>query len=114
MTSPDYPGYYHNNDHQTYNITVAEDKIIRIVFSFMKIENRRPCRDYIKLVDGDGTVLLRETCGVKALPPVTTSFTNKVKVIFHTDEAYAFQGWKLNWKEGKKTKYIYIYIYIYI
>ena len=81
-----FPHSYKNNDHQIYNIKVAENKIIRIVFSLMNIEFTKTCnKDYIRIVDGDGTVLLPRTCGTSKLPQVTTSFTNQAKVIFDTD-----------------------------
>ena len=101
MSSPNFPGSYKNSDQQIYNISVAENKVIRIEFSQMNIEYTKTCdRDYITIVDGDGTKLLPRSCGSNKLPPVTTSYTNRAKVIFHTDKHYAYKGWKLTWKEG--------------
>ena len=68
----------------------------------MKIETSYLCKkDYIKIIDKDGTELLPRICGFTNLPPVITSFNDWVQVIFHTDSNSRLEGWKLNWTEGK-------------
>ena len=82
---------------------MAEDKVIQITFSKLKIAYYISCKkDYIQIVDGDGTELLSKTCGTVNLPPVTTSYTNRAQVIFHTDNKIHYKGWRLTWREGKR------------
>ena len=62
--------------------------------------------DYVKITDGDGTALLEESCGYSShdpssssyfLPPVITTKTNTMHVIFHSDGSGTQTGWSLNW-----------------
>ena len=49
--------------------------------------------------DGDGTVLMKKTCGSRKTPPAPfTSQTNKVQIIFHSDPYINRKGFQLSWK----------------
>ena len=72
------------------------------------------CFDHLKIVDGDGTTLMEETCGKNgqfiqpgqdqkdqkqtSLPPIISK-TNKVILKFHTDANRRDKGWQVNWRE---------------
>ena len=72
------------------------------------------CFDHLKIVDGDGTTLMEETCGKNgqfiqpgqdqkdqkqtSLPPIISK-TNKVILKFHTDDNDEDKGWQVIWRE---------------
>ena len=65
------------------------------------------CCDYLTITDGDGTILMDKSCGYSDidpshnlyfLPPIITTRTNKVKILFYTDKISAQPGWSLSWK----------------
>ena len=91
-------------------------KVVRLEFTTVKIWWDETCsRDFVKVTDGDGTLLMDESCGNSKLsdilatnyfqlPNITTK-TNKVEIYFHTDESFARSGWNLTWTavaEGSK------------
>ena len=107
LTSPNYPERYPNSHDSTQTIQVAEGKIIRITFIEFNTESDR---DYVEIVDDDGTNLTplflylpklwgtRKTAfGTK--PGVFTSNSNIVHVKFHTDYSGQRAGWRLAWYE---------------
>jgi len=52
--------------------------------------------DWIRVVDGSGTVLLEDTCGHTAPSPFHSD-TNKVLIIFKSDATVRKRGFKLQW-----------------
>ena len=97
VTSPNYPGNYDNNLRTTETITAAEGLVLRLEFTAFNVENHGSCAyDHLKIVDGDGTVLMDKTCG-DALPPVFMSNTNHVDLIFETDHSVTKSGWAVKW-----------------
>ena len=64
---------------------------------------------YIKITDGDGTILMGNSCGSSSrdpsfpyyfLPPTITSISNRVEVTFHVHpriEGGLGSGWSLRW-----------------
>ena len=97
VTSRNFPNKYPNNLLKTETITADEGMVLRLEFTAFNVENHRRCRyDHLKIIDGDGTVLMDKTCG-DALPPVLTSKTNNVDLEFKTDNSVAKSGWRVKW-----------------
>ena len=55
--------------------------------------------DYVEITDGDGSRLGRFSADQNDGPPDVTSNTETVHVLFHTDEATAKRGWRLEWSK---------------
>jgi len=97
VTSPNYPNNYDDNLNKTETITVAEGLVLRLEFTAFNVEDHGSCAyDHLKIVDGDGTILMDKTCG-DALPPVFMSNTNHVDLIFETDHSVTKSGWAVKW-----------------
>ena len=97
VTSPNYPSNYDDNLNKTETITVAEGLVLRLEFTAFNVEDHGSCAyDHLKIVDGDGTILMDKTCG-DALPPVFMSNTNHVDLIFETDHSVTESGWAVKW-----------------
>ena len=54
--------------------------------------------DYLRITDGDGTVLIGKKCGT-SMPPTIRSTSNVVNVLFKTDESGEMSGWSILYKE---------------
>ena len=71
--------------------------MIRLEFTAFNVVNHGSCAyDHLKIVDGDGTILMDKTCG-DALPPVFMSNTHHVDLVFETDYSVTKSGWAVNW-----------------
>ena len=108
LTSPDYPSNYPNSLDMTESLQVESGKVLRMEFTFFAVEHvqSRCSHDYVKVTDGDGTVLMDNSCGYSNrsstssdyfLPPNITTRTNTVNIIFHTNSYTSNVGWSLNW-----------------
>ena len=98
--SPNYPSNYPSNHDSTQTIEVAEGKTIHFAWKSFDTE---PEHDYVRIVDGDGTILSPQIWG-PGLPspgetPFSTSNTNIMHVKFHTDGDTQRTGWRLEWTE---------------
>ena len=104
--SPNQPFNYKDNIDQTYRIQVAQGKVIRIRFSEFKLDPGTICGDYIKIEDGDNTLLLPSFCGLEP-PSKTISHSYRVNVFFHSDDTspnpryQKIRRWKLNWEQSR-------------
>ena len=110
VTSPNYPDNYPNLVHKTESIQVESGKVLRLEFTHFDVWACRdlttcPC-DYVKIIDGNGTALMDNSCGYSSfdpshpgyfLPPAITSSSNRVEVLFHTNGRDATAGWSLSW-----------------
>ena len=83
---------------------MAVGSVVKVRFISFDLEGqwvnrwgRRNCVDYLSAKDGDGTVLMKNSCD-SFLPKTFTSKTNKVVFTFVTDESFALQGFELSWK----------------
>jgi len=104
VTSPNYPSNYDDNLNKTETITVAEGLVLRLEFTAFNVEDHGSCAyDHLKIVDGDGTILMDKTCG-DALPPVFMSNTNHVDLIFKTDYSVTKSGWAVKWSAVSPSK----------
>ena len=107
LTSPDYPSNYPNSLDMTESLQVESGKVLRMEFTFFAVESRPKCsHDYVKITDGDGAVLMDNSCGYSNRsstssdffqPPNITTRTNTVNIIFHTSSHTSNVGWSLNW-----------------
>jgi len=98
IVSPNYPEEYGNNMDETYDRSVEEGSQILITFTHFEIEDHPNCGwDWVKVVDGDGTDLLRKSCG-SGIPDPITSKTNRITVVFHSDDSITRRGFKAEWK----------------
>ena len=104
MMSPNFvyvPGHrvpwdsrYPPNVHETKTIEVPKGKKIKIHFSHFMVE---ACCDYVRIHDGDGTLL-----GNYHQKPKKdiVSRTDTVHVLFHSDPNAQREGWRLEWGES--------------
>ena len=112
VTSPNYPGNYPTNIRRTEKIKVAQGLVILLQFTAFNIEHHPACSfDHLKIVDGDGTILLEKSCGSSdfgtivtggqsigsSLPADITSKSNSVNLIFTSNGLDTYSGWSLNW-----------------
>ena len=79
--------------HETKTIEVPKGKKIKIQFSHFMVES---CCDYVRITDGDGTLL-----GNYHYKPKKdiVSKTDTVHVLFHSDSSAEREGWRLEWGE---------------
>ena len=112
MTSPNYPGDYPNHLDRTEMILVEEGLILSLQFTAFDIVPHPTCDfDHLKIVDGDGTLLMEKSCGStdsgtvvtgsqsisSSLPARITSRSNIVNIIFSTNDWNDYRGWSLSW-----------------
>ena len=106
--SPNHPGKYPNRLQKTERIEVETGKVLRLEFTFFELQWDALCaKDYVKIKDGDGTTLMENSCGwmqgvsdshsYHFIPPILVSQTNSVEIVFITDSASQYRGWKLSW-----------------
>merc|ERR1711990_1069862 len=101
MKSPNFPNDYPSQLHQRKTIQVAKGKVINIHFTDFEVEHPGQF-DYVEITDGDGSRLGRFSADQNDGPPDVTSNTETVHVLFHTDEATAKRGWRLEWSASDK------------
>ena len=91
---------------------MTSGKILRLEFTNFAVWvcgdiNTCQC-DYVKITDGDGTILMDKSCGFSSpaaplnlfyQPPIITTRSNTVKIFFRTDGNSTFTGWSLRWTE---------------
>ena len=117
VTSPKYPDNYPNNIQRTDKITVRKGWVILLEFTAFEVfyyDSHHACYDYLKIMDGDGTILLEKSCGTGSvvtggivhnysLPPSITSSSNTVDIFFHTNNINTRSGWKISWQCRTRT-----------
>ena len=80
---------------------------MRLEFTHFAVYWEATCSyDFVKITDGDGTTMMDKSCGYSEadpsssfyfLPPIITTRSNKVEILFHTDPSGATSGWSLSW-----------------
>ena len=106
VTSPNYPDDYPNNLERTATVHVERGKILRLEFTHFDVYyGGSSCKDYVRIKDGDGTTLMDNSCGYSDpsssgyfLPPIITTRSNRVEILFYTDDSYTMTGWSLSWR----------------
>ena len=103
VTSPNYPKEYSASQDKQTPIKVADGSIIEILFTDFTLETESDCNtaDWVQVVDGDGTELLKKSCGTTK-PGKITSKTNSVTIKFHSDSTKQYKGFRAEWKAVKK------------
>ena len=110
VTSPNYArSNYPNNLAKTETIQVEDGKIVSLEFTTFEVYACHvatcPC-DFVKITDGDETILLDKSCGYTSVdpsnpmyfkPPTITSNTNMIKIYFETDGDGVSLGWSISW-----------------
>ena len=108
VTSPNFPGNYPDNLAKIQTIQVESGKMLKLEFTLFDVFacndlHSCPC-DFVKIIDGDGTTLM--DCGFSSgdpsssdyfLPPIITTTSNTVDIIFSTDSSDAATGWSISW-----------------
>ena len=113
VTSPNYPNGYPRGLQKTERIEVASGSTLSLGFTFFDVWPDPRCGDNfsrfdnVKIIDGDGTILMNSTCGqmqdpkkgdFKLIPRVLYSRTNALEIVFTTDiMSDDSKGWSLNW-----------------
>jgi hypothetical protein len=59
--------------------------------------------DYVKVLDSDETTVLAELCGDERPAPLKST-SNKMTLIFYTDESVNEEGFQANWKSVPNPK----------
>jgi len=98
VMSPNYPSNYPDNQDQTYPVTVAAGKVIKLWFTDFKVEAHSSCKyDWVEIIDNDGTNLLGKSCGMTK-PKEIISRTNKLNVKFHSDHNTNYKGFRAEYE----------------
>jgi len=124
IESPGHPRNYPIHRDKTYDLEVETGSSIELTFERFEMErphSRRGCIwDWVEVIDGDGTILMRKSCGgsrseisggIKdirseisgitgtSLQKKVTSRTNKMAVEFHSDRGVTGPGFSATWKK---------------
>jgi hypothetical protein len=133
IESPGHPRNYPNYRDKTFDLEVETGSAIELTFERFELErphSRRGCIwDWVEVIDGDGTILMRKSCGgsrseisggigdiggiggiqsstsrplqsgLEDAQKKVTSRTNKMVVEFHSDRAVTGTGFSASWKK---------------
>jgi len=103
IISPNYPENYPNKNDTKYSISVEEGHVVSLQFTAFNIEFESTCSyDWVQVLDGDGTMLLKKSCG-NEIPDKIESRTNKIVIKFHSDDSKTYSGFKAEY-EAISTK----------
>ena len=108
VTSPNFPHFnYPNNLEKNQIIQVESGKVLRLEFTHFAVEWEPTCQyDYVRITDGNGSILMNNSCGYSSvdpsepnffLPPVITSHTNVTSIHLRTNNLRTDPGWSLSW-----------------
>ena len=103
MVSPNFPSNYPNNLGKSSTIAVSQGSVVRVKFISFDLEAKygtgriAECADHLSAKDGDGTVLMEQSCG-SFLPDSFTSKSNQVVFTFVTDYGFTKPGYRLSWR----------------
>lgn len=96
ITSPNYPGYYHDNAYCVWYLTASYDQ--RVVLSFTDLQMERCCQcDYIQIYDGPyvNSRLLGTVCDTNNSTLNTFySSSNHMTVVFRSDSSVVGRGFR--------------------
>ena len=108
VTSPNYPYFnYPNNLEKTETIQVESGKVLRLEFTHFAVEWEPTCQyDYVRITEGDGTILMNNSCGYSTVdpsepnyfqPPIIKTKTNTTSIFLRTNSLRNDPGWRLSW-----------------
>ena len=103
IQSPNYPSKYPPNANEEYNLAFDLGKLVQITFQDLEIEDglyENDCNydslTFFDYIDG-GYVQARQMCSTHTLPGTFTSKSNKMRIVFHSDEDTNLRGFKLDY-----------------
>ncbi|XP_050535178.1 cubilin [Daktulosphaira vitifoliae] len=107
IQTPKHPEKYPHNQMCRWIISVNETSQVQITWLSFSLENHRTCNnDYVEVYDnsivGNSSRIAR-FCGSK-LPPVLTSISNRVTIVFKTDQSVAHDGFMLSYISLNKAQ----------
>ena len=108
ITSPNYPYFnYPNNLEKNQTIQVESGKVLRLEFTHFAVEWEPTCQyDYVRVTDGDGTILMNNSCGYSSVDPSEPNFfqpsiintkTNSTSIFLRTNSLRNDPGWRISW-----------------
>ena len=108
VTSPNFPHFnYPNNLEKTETIQVESGKVLRLEFTHFAVEWEPTCQyDYVRITEGDGTILMNNSCGYSSVdpsesnyfqPPVINTKTNSTSIFLRTNSLRNDPGWRISW-----------------
>merc|ERR1712223_523442 len=112
IKSPLHPKNYPSNWNKTYDLEVASGSAIELTFESFDLERPHSTRgciwDWVEVFDGDGTVLMKRSCGSgldrleglqrEELKKVI-SRSHRMSVEFHSDRRVTGTGFLAKWKK---------------
>merc|ERR1711962_1656645 len=112
IKSPFHPKNYPSNWNKTYDLEVASGSAIELTFESFDLERPHSTRgciwDWVEVFDGDGTVLMKRSCGRGLDRPEglqreemkkVTSRSHRMSVEFHSDRRVTGTGFLAKWKK---------------
>ncbi|XP_078685509.1 CUB and sushi domain-containing protein 1-like [Branchiostoma floridae x Branchiostoma belcheri] len=96
VTSPNYPGYYGNNENCEWSITVPEGSIIRLTFDSFDTEKGY---DFLTIYDGasDNAAEMERLTGDQPHISPIISTSNTLFLRFTSDKSFSYQGFQFNY-----------------
>ncbi|XP_048223975.1 LOW QUALITY PROTEIN: cubilin [Perognathus longimembris pacificus] len=97
ILSPGYPNVYPNGINCTWHILVQPGHLIRLEFKPFYLEFHYNCtKDYLEVYDTGSGKSLGRYCG-KSIPPILTSSSNSVMLMFVADSDLAHEGFAIHY-----------------
>ena len=102
LTSPYYPLFYLNNLNRRWHLQTLKNHKINLQFLYLNIERDPTCKnDYIMIQDGGTTSNdISYYCG-KTMPEIFKSRSNKLLIVFKTNEEIVRTGFKIQYSVVK-------------
>ncbi|XP_078278371.1 cubilin [Rhinoraja longicauda] len=104
LSSPIYSRNQYSNINCTFHITVAENKIVKLMFNEFVLGTSATCTfNYVDVYNGPNTFapLLGQFCG-SDIPPVLRSTNNSIFLVFKTHGFHNFRGWRATYIETSR------------
>lgn len=91
---------YENDQSCTWILIAPEGIHIKLTWNRFEVENMPACEsDYLELIENDDNNdenKIGKFCGTK-LPPALTTFTNRLRIVFHTDSSVRLSGFSVSY-----------------
>ena len=81
--------------------------MLRLEFTHFAVEWEPTCQyGYVRVTDGDGTILMNNSCGYSSVdpsepnffqPPIINTKTNSTSIFLRTDGLRNDPGWRISW-----------------
>ncbi|KAH8274197.1 hypothetical protein KR018_002473, partial [Drosophila ironensis] len=100
LTSPSYPMNYSASLDCDWRLTGNAGQLLEIQLEVFDLEESANCSgDYLEVRNGGNldSVLMGRFCG-RTIPTRMPSFSNEMRLVFHTDAAGSGRGFRLRWR----------------